>query len=170
MGVVVLHGPRFEVELEGVLGGQVLGVQVVGDDFRLDPEQPAQVHRRLQEGLIGGEVLEVADVVAAHEDGLLGHRDRALELGAHGEHLAAGLAGQRQGLRHVAAGPAGPSAGDGPVARTTESSQRMWIGRSWASTPSTMGPSRAKASSSLWAIGSSDRLPLLMTSGRPPWP
>ena len=42
----------------------------------------------------------------------------------------------------------------------------MWIWRSCASTPSTSGPRRSNASSSMCAIGSSDRLPLLMTSGR----
>ena len=51
--------------------------------------------------------------------------------------------------------------------RTTESSQRMWMGRSWTSTPSTSGPRRATASSSSWAMGSSLRLPLVITSGRP---
>ena len=43
----------------------------------------------------------------------------------------------------------------------------MWIGRSWVRSPSTSGPRRATASSSSWAIGSSLRLPLVITSGRP---
>ena len=47
--VVMLHGPRLDVEIESVLGRQVLRVQVVRDDLWLDPEQPAQVNRRLQE-------------------------------------------------------------------------------------------------------------------------
>ena len=53
------------------------------------------------------------------------------------------------------------------VDRTTESSQRMWMPRSWPSTPSTSGARRASASSSSCAIGSSLRLPLVITSGRP---
>ena len=43
----------------------------------------------------------------------------------------------------------------------------MWISRSWVSRPSTIGPSRATASSSSCAIGSSLLLPLVITSGRP---
>ena len=103
--MVVLDRPRLEVELEGVLRGQVLGVQVVSDDLRFDPEEPAEVDRRLQEGLIGGEVLEVADVMAADEERLLGHRDRVLELGADGENLAGRLAGSGSGFGGVTAGP-----------------------------------------------------------------
>ena len=54
-----------------------------------------------------------------------------------------------------------------PVARSTESSQRMWISRSWVSRPSTIGPSRVAASPSSCAIGSSLLFPLVITSGRP---
>ena len=36
--VVMLDGPRLEIEVERVLGRQVLRVQIMGDDFRLDPE------------------------------------------------------------------------------------------------------------------------------------
>ena len=39
--------------------------------------------------------------------------------------------------------------------------------RSWVSMASTIGPSRARASLSSWAMGSSDRLPLVMTSAFP---
>ena len=64
------------------------------------------------------------------------------------------------------------ASGGGPAivpraTRATESSQRMWIGRSCDSRPSTSEPSRVAASSSSWAIGSSLRLPLVITSGRP---
>jgi hypothetical protein len=44
MGVVVLHALQLDpVQLGRVLGRQVLGVQVVGDDLRLDREQPPVV-------------------------------------------------------------------------------------------------------------------------------
>ena len=105
VGVVMLDRPRLDIEIERVLGRQVLGVQVVGDNFRRNAEQPAEVNRRLPESLIGGEVLQVTDVMAAHDEGLLGHRDRVLELGTDGENLARGPTGERQGLRGVAAGP-----------------------------------------------------------------
>ena len=65
----VLGGNRvsLEVEIEGELGGEVLGVHVVGDDVGLDPEQSAQVACGLDEGLEGRQMLEIADVMAAHE-------------------------------------------------------------------------------------------------------
>ena len=75
--------------------------------------------------------------------------------------------GSAQRLGRVARGSGAAAAAGRGVARTTESSQRMWIGRSWVSRPSTSGPRRSTASSSSWAIGSSLRLPLVITSGRP---
>ena len=81
---------------------------------------------------------------------------------------AGGVERQRQRLRRVARASGAAAALRPPAAaRATESSQRMWIGRSWVSSPSTIGPRRATASSSSWAIGSSLRLPLVITSGRP---
>ena len=53
------------------------------------------------------------------------------------------------------------------IARSTESSVRVWIGRSWSSTTSAMPASRSRASSSWCAIGSSETLPLVITSGSP---
>ena len=74
------------------------------------------------------------------DDRALGHRDRALQLGADGEHLARRREGQRERLGRVArANGAAPAAGPASSA-TTESSQRMWIGRSWVSRPSASGP------------------------------
>ena len=55
----------------------------------------------------------------------------------------------------------------GNCARTTESSQRRWIGRSCARKASAIPPSRSRASSSPVAIGSSERFPLVITSARP---
>ena len=57
------------------------------------------------------------------------------------------------------------SGGSGSAARTTESSQRRWIGRSCARKASAMSPSRRSASASSIAIGSSERFPLVITSG-----
>ena len=54
-----------------------------------------------------------------------------------------------------------------PTTRTTESSVRVWIGRSWSSSRSAMPDRRASASSSSNAIGSSETLPLVITSGTP---
>ncbi len=51
--------------------------------------------------------------------------------------------------------------------RTTESSQRRWMGRSCERKASAIPPSRSRASPSSNAIGSSERFPLVITSGRP---
>ena len=151
--MVVLDRPRLDVELEGVLGGQVLRVQIVGHHLRIDPEQPAEVRRCLQERLIGGEVLEVTDVVAAHEERLLGHRHGVLELGADGEHLARRLARKRQRPRARSRGTAAPSAA--VVLSPARPSRRNGCGSGGCvpATPSTSGPSRAKASSSVVSDG-----------------
>ena len=114
-------------------------------------------------------MLEVADVVAGDDIGAQRDRHRALELGADGEDRRAAprrpAAAARARTRATGAAPAVRPLG---VARTTESSQRMWMPRSWPSTPSTSGAKpRRRASSSSWAIGSSLRLPLVITSGRP---
>ena len=166
VGVVMLHGDRRQVELRRPLARQVLGVHVVGDDLGHDAVQARQMIDGLQERAIGGEVFEIADVVARHHPVVLGNADRALQFGADGEHRPTrlGTAGPAARARSHANGAA-PAAASA-VTRTTESSQRMWIGRSCCSRPSTSGPSRAAASSSWWAIGSSLRLPLVITSGR----
>ena len=52
----------------------------------------------------------------------------------------------------------------GATARTTESSVRVWIGRSWTQNASAIPPRRSSASSSPNAIGSSETLPEVITS------
>ena len=54
-----------------------------------------------------------------------------------------------------------------PATRTTESSVRVSIGRSCSRNTSAIPQSRSRASSSRYAIGSSDTFPLVITSGRP---
>ncbi len=51
--------------------------------------------------------------------------------------------------------------------RSTESSVRVSIGRSWTRKASAIAASRSRASSSAKAIGSSETLPLVITSGTP---
>ena len=55
----------------------------------------------------------------------------------------------------------------GKAVRTTESSHRRWIGRSWARKASAIPPSRARASPSSNAIGSSEMFPLVSTNELP---
>ena len=62
--VVVLDaGQVHAVELQRVLGGQVLRVQVVRDHLRFGVEQPPEVGDPVGEGPQGLEVLQIADVV-----------------------------------------------------------------------------------------------------------
>ena len=63
--------------------------------------------------------------------------------------------------RQSAVGPSGPTGSRRPPSRRSGCG---WGGRG-SRMASTMGPRRARASVSSWAIGSSDRLPLVMTSG-----
>ena len=77
------HGGRSRSS--GELGRQVLGVQVVGDDLGRHAVEPAQVVDGLEERPVGGQVLEVADVVAGDDVGAERDRHRALQLGADGQ-------------------------------------------------------------------------------------
>ncbi len=61
----------------------------------------------------------------------------------------------------------GAEPSSGPSARSTESSVRVRIGRSWTQNRSAIGASRAIASSSVKAIGSSLALPEVMTRSSP---
>ena len=72
--------------------------------------------------------------------------------------------GQSDRQRRVAARAADRAARSPSTTRTTESSHGTWIGRSWTSHASAMRPSRCRASASSKQIGSSVRLPLVITS------
>ena len=73
VGVVVLHFDQGQVlaggALLGVAGGQVIGVQVAGEDFGLDAEQALEMGNPFFEGVQGLVVFHVADVVA--EEGVV---------------------------------------------------------------------------------------------------
>src|SRR5919199_4171686 len=92
VGVVVLHAYAREpcfLQLAGVLGGEVLGVQVVGYQLRLHVEEPAVVLDPLPEGAQGLVVLQVPDVVAEEDVALLGHTEGVLELASAGQSVPA---------------------------------------------------------------------------------
>ena len=105
MGVVVLHAHELDpVEFECVLGREILGMQVVGHEFRLDREQPLEVGDALLERPQGLVVLKVADVVANPRPRALGHAERVLELGATGKHgTRRAPTGEGYGRRDVSA-------------------------------------------------------------------
>jgi len=103
VSVMMLHGDLLILrQREGVLGGQILGVQVVADHLRLEAEQ-LLVHRdagfvvlqRLQ-------VLQIADMLAEKGVGVAREAEGVLELGAAGERLREG---PRQGHRERGVAP-----------------------------------------------------------------
>ena len=109
---------------------QVLRMQVVGDELGRHAVERGQVRDRLEERLVGRQVLEVAQVVTDHD---LGPRVTATvhfsspptastaREGAHGRRSGSGAYPRDRRSTCSRRG----------VARTTESSQRMWMGRSW---------------------------------------
>ncbi|CAN5655159.1 hypothetical protein BH20ACT2_BH20ACT2_15920 [soil metagenome] len=115
MGVVVLHPERRQVEIERELGGEVLRMQVMDHQRRIDADEVTEVVHRLEEGLVGGEVLEIAEVVAGDHRRAVGDGHGALQLGADGEHRPPGRYRQRQRFRceaprsaqHLGTGPGG---------------------------------------------------------------
>lgn len=90
VGVVVLDAPGGQVQVQGHLRGEVLGVQVVDNHLRGDAEQLAEVVDGLAERLVGGQMLQVPDVVTRDHPGVLGDGDGVLQLGPHREDLPEG--------------------------------------------------------------------------------
>jgi hypothetical protein len=79
-------------QLPSVLGGEILRMQVIGDQLGPDVEQPAIVLDALLEGTEGLVVLQVPDVVA--EESVLppGQAEGVLELPAAGQNMPAEVA------------------------------------------------------------------------------
>ena len=130
--VVVLHRDGREVEVERELRRQVLRVEVVRDDLGRHAVQRGQVVDGLEERLVRGEVLEVADVVARRRR----RRPRvtatvALQLGPDREHRA--RAGERAGGMRLGRVPARPAEHLQPARRSPARRSRRsgcgWRGR-----------------------------------------
>lgn len=141
----------------------------IGDDGgRRDIQQGEQVVRHAAERLERLEVAHVADVLAHDRLVAAQHADRRLEFAADREHRRA-VDGKtdRRGVW-----PRDRRMGSGrPVThRTSESSQATRMSRSCTRNPSARRASRAPASSFSIAIGSSARLPDVITSGGRPEP
>ena len=129
--------------------------------------EAAEVVDGLEERPVGGQVLQVADVVAGHNHGVPWPRPPCSS--ARHPRPARGRARGRAGRWARGRSPGTAAAPGSAVAGPGRPSRRSgcgWAGRG-PTMPSTSGPSRSTASSSVWAMGSSDRLPLVMTSGRP---
>ena len=171
VGVVVLNGDRLDaVALERVPGREVVRVEVVDHHLGRDREEALEVGDALLERAQRLPVVEVADVVPHPGTAATRQAEGALELGAAGQQRARGGygrsidSGTRPRERRMTI--AGPEA----TGRTTESSVRVAMGRSCTRKRSAMPARRSSASSSRWAIGSSDTLPLVITSGPPASP
>ena len=166
--VVVLDADLGQVELERPLGREVLGVQVVGDELGVDAEEPLVERSRGLEGLERLGVLHVADVLADERVAAREQRERVLLLGAGGQDVGVGLEGQRERERRVAAAAAHrldeavDHAHDRVVVAREDRAvvEQERVGDACAR--------RSSASALSVAMGSSERLPLVITSGRPP--
>jgi len=167
VGVVVLHALQLDpVQLQGVLGRQVLGVQVVGDHLRLDREQAPEVPDPLGEGAVGLVVLEVADVVGEERVGPLGQAEGVLELGPAGQHVAGER--PRQGER---LGREPPRAPQGQLAPAEGAHHRVvgpHVDRAVVAKEPVGDPAEPLPGLLVpKAIGSSETFPLVSTIGRP---
>ena len=128
---MVLHADELDaLALERVGGREVVGVQVVRDDLGRDVEEPLEVRDALAEGAQRLGVAQVADVVPDPGARALGQAERALELGAAGEHAARGGDRERERAGHEPARAAQQRPARRARRARRESSVRVWIGRS----------------------------------------
>ena len=103
VGVVVLHRDQLQAlvplhPLPGIPGGEVVRVQVTGDDLWLEAEEPLVELDGALEVLQRLQVLQVTDVLAHEGVVVLDSTERVLELGAAGEHLPARGEGEADGI------------------------------------------------------------------------
>ena len=105
VGMVMLDLVTGKVEFDGVVAAQVIGMQIVGDDLRLDMEDPLHMPDCKLEKIIGGKILQVPDMLA--QEGLVPFReaDGALLLPAAPQHQA-DIPVQENGNRNISTGSA----------------------------------------------------------------
>ena len=107
MRVMVLDPDRREaglLKLAGVLGGEVLGMQVVGDQLRLHVEEPGVVFDPLPERAQSLVVLHVSDVVAHESVPFFSQTEGVLELSAAGQRVPGEATAQPERCGSVSAG------------------------------------------------------------------
>src|SRR5829696_2837003 len=92
------------LQLTGVFGGQVLGMQIVGDQLRAHVEEPAIMLDSFPERAQRLVVLHVPDVVAHEGVAVSDQADRVLELSTAGQSVTAEVRGQPERCRGVATG------------------------------------------------------------------
>ena len=197
VGVVMLDAKGWQMILfctgEGVAGCHVIGVQVIGDVFRLNPKQCLEMADPILKRLQCLVIFQIADMVAekriaiaAKDKKCSSAPRRQPEWGAGPRELTEAPAHSRERRKNIKILSWGRLAAmerlavillpailllsisrDGPfgMLRTTESSQRVRIGRSCIKKPSTRGCSLTRASALSVAMGSSLIFPLVMTRG-----
>ena len=118
---MVLDADRLDaLTLERVPRREVVRMEIVGDDCRLDREQALEVRHPVGERAQRLVVAQIADVVSHPGAGGLGEAERVLQLGTAGEHRALGRDREGEASWHVAARAANEQrrgrglGGDGP--------------------------------------------------------
>src|SRR5882757_11190726 len=104
MGMMVLHGDLGQsMNSDGVFGGEVFGVEIMGDHGGLDGEEIFEMCNAIHERLQRLVVFQVADMVAHEGMALFTQAKSVLEMSAARENrLHEGL-GHENGLRRIAA-------------------------------------------------------------------
>ncbi len=164
MRMVVLDADELRVLLERPLRREVLRVEVVGDDLRLDAEH-LEVQREVGAEGAGGRARRSrsprcgernASAPRATQKVLFSSGPAATSgrRAATGSGRADGANPRERRTREAARARPSPRSGGGSAGRATRNA-------------SAIPPSRSRASASSNAIGSSERLPLVITSGPP---
>src|SRR5215213_12014034 len=94
------------LQLTGVFGGQVLGMDVVVNQLRAHVEEPAIMLDSFLEGSQRLVVFHVPDVVAHEDMAVFSQAERVFELSTTGQGVLAEVRGQSEGCRGIATGAA----------------------------------------------------------------
>ena len=108
---------------------QIVGVQIVRDDSRLDAQETRQPLRGRDVRVVGGDVLEIADVRSGIGAVAEADADRVLQQRAAASTGCAN-GGDADRPRHVTSRPAQAATGAPAITRVTESSQNASMSRS----------------------------------------
>ena len=161
VGVVVLHLDERQILIVCPLRREVFRMKVARDQLRPDAEHVEVELEIVDERAIRRLGVEIAEVRREERAFARGDAEGRLELRAGGDK-------RPRRTRSGSGEGANPrERRTGKLRRTTESSQRRWIGRSCVRNASAIPARRRQASSSSKAIGSSERFPLVITSGPP---
>ncbi len=107
MGVVMLYGDKRKAGLSfGPFGGDVIGMEIVSDDFRFDFEDALQVPDPVFEELEGSRMVHITDMLARKDLVPTTDGENVFELAATGEDGSDGPGFEEDGSGHETACPA----------------------------------------------------------------